>query len=98
VPFTSAFTRLTLGFQVLPERLWEWETCMLNVTSLPQKAHFAIYLHLLQRGSIQNRNSAMVPDLRRKCKYFLFFGPGRRRRRRKSQNAAFACVFAACVL
>ena len=25
-PFTIAFTRLMLGFQVLLERLWEWET------------------------------------------------------------------------
>ena len=36
VPFTMALTRLTLGFQVLLERLWEWETLIPKVTPLPQ--------------------------------------------------------------
>lgn len=36
-----AFTRLTLGFQALLERLWEWETLIPNVTPLPQISHFA---------------------------------------------------------
>jgi len=41
-PFTIALTRFTLGFQVLLERLCEWETLMPKETSLPQKSHFAI--------------------------------------------------------
>ena len=40
-PSTIAFTRFTLGFQALLERLWEWETLMPNVTPLPQISHFA---------------------------------------------------------
>ena len=31
-----ALTRFTLGFQVLLERLWEWETLIPKVTPLPQ--------------------------------------------------------------
>jgi hypothetical protein len=42
-PFTIAFTRLTLGFHVRPERRWEWDTCPPKTTSLPQISHFAIY-------------------------------------------------------
>ena len=37
-----ALTRFTLGFQVLLERLWEWETLIPKVTPLSQKSHFAI--------------------------------------------------------
>ena len=48
VPLTSAFTRLIFGFQVLLERLWEWETLMPKDTSFPQISHLAIYLHLLK--------------------------------------------------
>ena len=36
VPFTMALTRFTLGFQVLLERLWEWETLIPKVTPFPQ--------------------------------------------------------------
>jgi len=36
VPLTMALTRFTLGFQVLLERLWEWETLIPKVTPLPQ--------------------------------------------------------------
>ena len=36
VPLTTALTRFTLGFQVLLERLWEWETLIPKVTPLPQ--------------------------------------------------------------
>ena len=36
VPFTMALTRFTLGFHVLLERLWEWETLIPKVTPLPQ--------------------------------------------------------------
>ena len=46
VPFTTALTRLTLGFHARLERLWEWETLIPNVTPLPQKSHLAISLHL----------------------------------------------------
>ena len=48
VPLTSAFTRLIFGFQVLLERLCEWETLMPKDTSFPQISHLAIYLHLLK--------------------------------------------------
>jgi hypothetical protein len=37
-----ALTRLTLGFHVRLERLWEWLTLIPNATSLPQNSHFAI--------------------------------------------------------
>ena len=43
VPFTTALTRLTLGFHSRLERLWEWETLIPKVTPLPQKSHFAIH-------------------------------------------------------
>jgi hypothetical protein len=46
-PLTIAFTRFTLGFQVLLERLCEWDTLMPKETSLPQKSHFAMLQHLL---------------------------------------------------
>lgn len=42
VPLTIALTRCTLGFQVLLEALWEWDTLLPKVTPLPQTAHFAI--------------------------------------------------------
>ena len=42
VPSTTALTRLTLGFHILLERLWEWDTLIPNVTPLPQISHFAI--------------------------------------------------------
>lgn len=42
VPFTTAFTRCTLGFHVLLERLCEWDTLMPKVTPLPQISHFAM--------------------------------------------------------
>jgi hypothetical protein len=42
VPLTIAFTRLMFGFQVLLERLCEWETLIPKETSLPQISHFAI--------------------------------------------------------
>ena len=45
-----AFTRLTLGFHALLDRLWEWETLIPNVTPLPQISHFATWLHLLAIG------------------------------------------------
>jgi len=41
-PSTTAFTRFTLGFQVLLLRLWEWETLIPKDTPLPQMSHFAI--------------------------------------------------------
>jgi len=46
-PFTIALTRCTLGFQVLLEERWEWETLLPNVTPLPQTEHFAIGKHPL---------------------------------------------------
>ena len=46
-PLTIALTLLTLGFQVLFERLCEWETLIPKVISFPQYSHFAISEHLL---------------------------------------------------
>lgn len=53
---TIALTRLTFGFQVLFERLCEWETLIPKVTPFPQMSHFAINLHLLAAltGTEQN--------------------------------------------
>lgn len=42
VPSTIALTRFTLGFHILLDRLWEWETLMPKVTPLPQISHLAI--------------------------------------------------------
>ena len=42
LPSTRAFTRRTLAFQVLLERLWEWETLIPKQTPFPQKSHLAI--------------------------------------------------------
>jgi hypothetical protein len=42
-----ALTRRTLGFQVLLDLLWEWETLIPKVTPFPQMSHFAMSLHLL---------------------------------------------------
>ena len=42
VPSTIALTRLTLGFHILLERLWEWETLIPKATPLPQISHLAI--------------------------------------------------------
>lgn len=47
-PSTIALTRLTFGFQVLLERLCEWETLIPNSTPFPQISHLAISLHLLR--------------------------------------------------
>ena len=44
VPFTIAFTRFTLGFQVRLERRWEWETLIPNVTPLSQNSQLAMLL------------------------------------------------------
>ncbi len=46
VPFTRTFTLLTLGFQVLLDLLWEWETLIPKLTPFPQTSHLAILLHL----------------------------------------------------
>ena len=42
VPFTIAFTFLTFGFQVLFERLCEWETLIPKAISLLQISHLAM--------------------------------------------------------
>ena len=55
-PSTIAFTRFTFGFQVLFERLCEWETLIPKVTPFPQMSHLAMCLHLL----CANRKSTFV--------------------------------------
>ncbi len=42
VPSTIALTRFTLGFHILLDRLWEWETLMPKVTPLPQISHLPL--------------------------------------------------------
>ena len=54
LPSTTAFTRFTLGFQVRLERRWEWDTLIPKTMPLPQKSHFAIFLHLLYIGKRSN--------------------------------------------
>ena len=70
VPLTSAFTRLIFGFQVLLERLWEWETLMPKDTSFPQISHLAIYLHLLI-GQYNHATLVSYQSLRPKARTFL---------------------------
>ena len=55
VPFTTALTLTTLGFQVLLERLWEWETLIPNVTPLPHTSHFAMRNTSFTTGSLSKR-------------------------------------------
>ena len=43
VPFTRTFTLFTLGFQVLLDLLWEWETLIPKFTPFPQTSHFAMF-------------------------------------------------------
>jgi len=51
-------TLFTLGFHILLERLWEWDTLMPKDTPLSQISHFANLPHLLPRafGIAANRN------------------------------------------
>ena len=51
VPLTIALTFLMLGFHVLLDLLWEWDTVIPNATPLPQISHFAMYIHLLGNSS-----------------------------------------------
>jgi hypothetical protein len=73
VPLTTALTRLTLGFQVRLERLWEWETLIPKVTPLPQKSHFAISLHLQSKINHlrHRRRFDMIADFFVKSKHFF---------------------------
>ena len=48
VPFTTALTRRTLGFQARLDLLWECESWIPKATPFPQISHFAIPLHLLE--------------------------------------------------
>ena len=66
VPLTIAFTRRTLGFQVLLDRLWEWETFIPKVTPLPQISHLAI----VAPPSAIEHNKDILPDIPKKCKWF----------------------------
>lgn len=76
---TIAFTFFTFGFQVLFERLCEWETLIPKVISFPQYSHFAISEHLLtnlQRIDINTNNIKMQVffyNILKKRKFVLFF-------------------------
>lgn len=69
VPFTTAFTRFTLGFHVLLERLWEWDTLIPNVTPLPQNSHFAIFYCT----SLNKLTDSIISYCNKKCKPFFSF-------------------------
>ena len=75
VPLTTALTRLTLGFQVRLERLWEWETLIPKVTPLPQKSHFAIrctsHPNHNPRNDAIRRRLDMIADIGGKCKHYF---------------------------
>lgn len=47
LPLTIALTRFILGFQVLFDRLCEWESLIPKDIFLAQISHFAMNLHLL---------------------------------------------------
>ena len=75
VPLTTALTRLTLGFQVRLERLWEWETLIPKVTPLPQKSHFAIrctsHPNHNPRNDALRRRLNMIAEIVQKSKHYF---------------------------
>ncbi len=83
---TIAFTRFTLGFHILLERLWEWETLMPNVTPLPQISHFANCCtsnHRKKHPLLKRHNTPqhILTEIFLKCKrkiakIYIFFGDG----------------------
>ena len=71
VPSTIALTRFTLGFHILLDRLWEWETLMPKVTPLPQISHLAIRCTSnpeKNRRKILADTSTIIPDSLSNCK------------------------------
>ncbi len=72
LPSTRAFTRRTLAFQVLLERLWEWETLIPKLTPFPQKSHLAIVAPPL---FYQKVNVRIISNLNEKSKYLSAFFP-----------------------
>ena len=72
LPSTRAFTRRTLAFQVLLERLWEWDTLIPKLTPFPQKSHFAIVAPPL---FFQKVNVRIISNLNEKSKYLSAFFP-----------------------
>ena len=65
LPSTRAFTRRTLAFQVLLERLWEWDTLIPKLTPFPQKSHLAIVAPPL---FYQKVNVRIIPNFCKKSK------------------------------
>ena len=72
LPSTRAFTRRTLAFQVLLERLWEWDTLIPKLTPFPQKSHFAIVAPPL---FFQKVNVRIISNLNEKSKYLSAIFP-----------------------
>ena len=72
LPSTRAFTRRTLAFQVLLERLWEWETLIPKLTPFPQKSHLAIVAPPL---FYQKVNVRIISNLNEKSKYLSAIFP-----------------------
>lgn len=90
VPLTIAFTLRMLGFQVLFERLWEWETCIPKETLFPHTSHFAI-----SYTSINDDLSGKSHDsLRRLDSRLIIAQKKRRRKYLKIKFAIFAPDFA----
>ena len=72
LPSTRAFTRRTLAFQVLLERLWEWDTLIPKLTPFPQKSHLAIVAPPL---FYQKVNVRIISNINEKSKYLSAFFP-----------------------
>ena len=72
LPSTRAFTRRTLAFQVLLERLWEWDTLIPKLTPFPQKSHLAIVAPPL---FYQKVNVRIISNIHEKSKYLSAFFP-----------------------
>jgi hypothetical protein len=78
VPFTIAFTLLTLGFQALFVLLCECETLMPKVTPLPQMSHLAMIsappnLSLISPLFCPGKKPAIniLSDFKAECKNFF---------------------------
>ena len=72
LPSTRAFTRRTLAFQVLLERLWEWDTLIPKLTPFPQKSHLAIVAPPL---FYQKVNVRIISNIHEKSKYLSAIFP-----------------------
>ena len=74
VPLSMTWIFLILGFQVLLDLLWEWETLIPKVTPFPQTSHFAIYQTPPTEFFIRYKTAYnIISDFFLFCKLFLKF-------------------------